>query len=109
MKKLAVLLLVVSAPLAAEGHKPVATQVSEAMQPASKAIFKSVHETVMEFMAGSEGPLGQGARTALANKARQEAIANRGTRRSMKDCIKPNSVIDDDVKECMEGLREKTW
>jgi hypothetical protein len=23
----------------------------------------------------------------------------------MKECIKPGNVIDDDVKECMEGLR----
>lgn len=109
MKKLAVLLLMLSAPLAADVQKPIATQVGEAMQPATKAISRSVNNTVLEFMAGSEGPLGQGARSALANQARQEAIANRGPRRSMKECIKPDSVIDDDVKECMEGIRQKTW
>jgi len=27
----------------------------------------------------------------------------------MKECIKLGNVIDDDVKECTEGLREKTW
>lgn len=109
MKKLIGLLLVISAPLAAEEQKPVATQVSEAMQPTAKAISRSVQTTFLEFMAGSDGTLGEGARGALANQTRREAIANRGPRQSMKDCIKPNSVIDDDVKECMEGVRKKTW
>jgi hypothetical protein len=30
-------------------------------------------------------------------------------KRSAKECIKPNQVIDNEVKECMEGLREPTW
>ncbi|GGI91614.1 hypothetical protein [Halopseudomonas pertucinogena] len=110
MRKLAVLLLLIGAPLAAEERqKPIATQVGEAIQPAAQAISRSVNNTVLEYMAASEGPLGQGARTALESRARQEAIANRGPRRNMKDCIKPDSVIDDDVKECMEGTRQKTW
>ena len=29
--------------------------------------------------------------------------------RSIKECIKPNSVIDRDVKLCMQGLKEPTW
>lgn len=110
MRKLAVLLLLIGAPLAAEERqKPIATQVGEAIQPAAQAISRSVNNTVLEYMAASEGPLGRGARTALESRARQEAIANRGPRRNMKDCIKPDSVIDDDVKECMEGTRQKTW
>lgn len=27
----------------------------------------------------------------------------------LKDCIKPNNVIDNDVEECMNGLMKKTW
>lgn len=30
-------------------------------------------------------------------------------RRSAKECIKPNNVIDKEVRECMEGVREPTW
>jgi hypothetical protein len=30
-------------------------------------------------------------------------------KRSIKDCIKPNNVIDKDVKECMQGLKEPDW
>lgn len=29
--------------------------------------------------------------------------------RTLKECIKPNQVIDNEVKECMEGMREPTW
>jgi hypothetical protein len=29
--------------------------------------------------------------------------------RTLKACIKPNQVIDNEVKECMEGFREPTW
>ncbi len=29
--------------------------------------------------------------------------------RSIKECIKPNSVIDQDVKLCMQGLKEPNW
>jgi len=27
----------------------------------------------------------------------------------MKECIKPGNVIDDDVKECVDGLRNREW
>jgi hypothetical protein len=30
-------------------------------------------------------------------------------KRSAKECIKPNNVIDKEVCECMEGIREPTW
>lgn len=30
-------------------------------------------------------------------------------KRSAKECIKPNNVIDKEVRECMEGVREPYW
>lgn len=30
-------------------------------------------------------------------------------KRSIKDCIKPNNIIDKDVKECMQELKEPDW
>ncbi|HEY0894642.1 MAG TPA: hypothetical protein VGE32_16390 [Cellvibrio sp.] len=30
-------------------------------------------------------------------------------KRSVKDCIKPNNVIDHEVKACMQGLKEPDW
>ncbi|MFT0212907.1 hypothetical protein VQ643_09875 [Pseudomonas sp. F1_0610] len=29
--------------------------------------------------------------------------------KSVKECIKPNGLIDDEVQECVNGTREKTW
>lgn len=29
--------------------------------------------------------------------------------RSLRDCIKPNNLIDSDVQECRQGLREPSW
>lgn len=30
-------------------------------------------------------------------------------KRSVKECIKPNNVIDDDVKLCVQGFKEPVW
>jgi hypothetical protein len=30
-------------------------------------------------------------------------------KRSAKECVKPNNVIDNEVRECMEGKREASW
>ena len=30
-------------------------------------------------------------------------------KRSIKECIKPNNIIDTDVKQCMQGLKEPDW
>ncbi|WP_044873495.1 hypothetical protein [Pseudomonas sp. LFM046] len=89
--------------------KPLATQAAEAIQPYAKKIGEAVDQTVNEFLAGTDGPLGDAARSNLQSREQAEREANRGTRKSMKECIKPGNVIDDDVKECIEGLREKTW
>lgn len=90
----------------AEESKPIATQVGEAVRPAAEAYSRTVNRLFNEYMAGaSKGPLGDAARANL--KAQGEA--DRGVRRTMKECIKPGNVIDDDVKECMEGKRVKEW
>lgn len=35
--------------------------------------------------------------------------ANLSNLRSLKECIKPNNLIDSDVQECRQGLRDPTW
>lgn len=30
-------------------------------------------------------------------------------KRGIKECIKPNNVVDDDVKACMQGTKEPSW
>lgn len=53
--------------------------------------------------------MAEGARTNLKMQAQREREASRGMQKSVKECIKPGNVIDDDAKECTEGLRGKNW
>ncbi|EMI6699598.1 TPA: hypothetical protein ACNH9H_004905 [Pseudomonas aeruginosa] len=63
----------------------------------------------MQSLADGKGPMAEGARTNLKMQAQREREASRGMQKSVKECIKPGNVIDDDAKECTEGLRGKNW
>lgn len=102
-------LALATSPALAEESKPAATQVGDAIRPAAEAYGKGMQKLVNELFAGSKGPMGEAARANLKAQEKREREANRGVRRSMKECIKPGNVIDDDVKECIEGLRSKEW
>ncbi|ELL1159261.1 hypothetical protein N0375_29845 [Pseudomonas aeruginosa] len=93
----------------AEESKPLATQAGEATAPIAEAIGSGFTRIVTEFMAGTNGMVGDAARKNLKMQDKREREANRGVRKTMKECIKPGNVIDDDVKECLDGLRIKTW
>lgn len=109
MKRILLVLALVSSTAFAEEPKPVATQVGDALRPAAEAYGKAVDTLVNEFFAGSKGPMGEAARANLKTQHLRESEGNRGVRRTMKECIKPGNVIDDDVKECIEGSRIKEW
>lgn len=109
MKRMLLALALAASPAFAEESKPVATQVGDALRPAAEAYGKGMQKLVNELFAGSKGPMGEAARANLKAQDRREREANRGIRRTMKECIKPGNVIDDDVKECMEGIRKKEW
>ncbi|WP_397378573.1 hypothetical protein [Pseudomonas sp.] len=89
--------------------KPILTQATEAAMPAAEAYVEYGQRKIFEAMAGGKGPLADAAKQNLANLEQKERIDNRGPRQSMKDCIKPNGLIDQEVKDCMDGLIEKTW
>ncbi|QMV64650.1 hypothetical protein VUJ49_06220 [Pseudomonas berkeleyensis] len=109
MKRMLLALALAASPAFAEESKPVATQVGDALRPAAEAYGKGMQKLVNELFAGSKGPMGEAARSNLKAQDKREREANRGVRRTMKECIKPGNVIDDDVKECIEGLRTKEW
>lgn len=109
MKRILLALTLASSPALAEESKPIATQVGDAIRPAAEAYSKGVQQLVNEFFAGSKGPMGEAARASLKAQNQREREANRGVRRTMKECIKPGNVIDDDVKECIDGTRIKEW
>ncbi len=109
MKRILLALTLIASPALAEESKPIATQVGEAMQPAAEAYGNTMTRLVNEFFAGSKGVMGEAARANLKAQDQREREANRGVRRTMKECIKPGNVIDDDVKECIDGRRIKEW
>lgn len=109
MKRILLALALIASPALAEESKPIATQVGEAMQPAAEAYGNTMTRLVNEFFAGSKGVMGDAARSNLKAQDQREREANRGVRRSMKECIKPGNIIDDDVKECIEGMRVRSW
>ena len=102
-------LALVVGPAFAEESKPITAQVGDIVRPAAEAYGNGVQRLVNEFFAGSEGSLGEAARANLKAQDKSEREANRGVRRTTKECIKPGNVIDEDVKECVDGLREKDW
>jgi len=79
------------------------------MRPAAEAYSNTMTRLINEYFAGSKGVLGEAAHANVKAQDQREREANRGDRRTMKECIKPRNVIDDDVKECIEGLRVKAW
>lgn len=109
MKRMLLALAIAATPAIAEEPKPIATQVGDAMRPAAEAYGKGMQKLVNEFFAGSEGPMGEAARANLKAQDKREREESRGVRRSMKECIKPGNVIDDDVKECIQGSRAREW
>ncbi|MBD9499162.1 hypothetical protein IB256_00105 [Pseudomonas sp. PDM17] len=95
--------------LASAEEKTALAEAAEAMKPIIEIPADYLQKSIMQSLAGGKGPMAEGARNNLKMQAQREREANRDVRRSVKDCIKPDNVIDDDVKECTEGLREKTW
>ncbi|WP_237044162.1 hypothetical protein [Aquipseudomonas alcaligenes] len=68
-----------------------------------------LNKRILKGMAQGKGALAEGARQNLKQKELEQKEENRGELRTVKECIKPGNVIDDDVQECVRGYREKTW
>lgn len=109
MKKTLVLLLtLLSLPTLAE-NKTALAQAAEAVQPAVEAYTDYIEKSVLQTFADNDSPMGEAARSQLRARERAEMEANRGPMRSVHECMKPNNVIDQDVQECAQGLRQKSW
>lgn len=109
-KRLVLLACMAATPMAfAAESKPIPTQAAEAIEPFAKQYSTTVSRAVNDFMAGTSGPLGDAARKNQQKDAAVAAEANRGTRKTMAECLKPGDLIDQDVKECIEGKRVRDW
>ncbi|WP_462382078.1 hypothetical protein [Pseudomonas sp. Marseille-QA0892] len=94
---------------AASAEDTALAKTANAIRPAIEAATIYTQKSFLQTMAGGSGPMADGATRALSQLDHHERLQNRGPRRTMQECIKPGSVIDDDVKECMEGLRPRSW
>lgn len=69
----------------------------------------SLTNRIQRSLAQGKGPMAEAAKANLKRQDLAEKEENRGVRRTVKECIKPGNVIDDDVQECVRGYREKNW
>lgn len=89
--------------------KTALAETATAVQPALKAYTDYVQKSVMQAFADNDTPMGEAARKHLRSQERAELEANRGTMRSVRECMKPGNVIDEDVMECSRGTRDRNW
>jgi hypothetical protein len=109
MKKTAVLALAIVSLAANADDQTALSKAIDSIRPATDAAGEYVSKSIMQSLSGNDTPLGRAARDNLERQAKAEREANRGTRKTMKECIKPGNVIDEDVQECIMGMRERNW
>jgi len=109
MKRAAILALgIVSLSVNADDQTALSKAI-DAIKPATNAAGEYVSKSIMQSLSGNDTAMGRAARDNLERQAKAEREANRGTRKTMKECIKPGNIIDEDVQECIMGMREKNW
>ncbi|WP_249674058.1 hypothetical protein [Pseudomonas abieticivorans] len=69
----------------------------------ANAITSVSHSAVCGMFANDTGSVGKAVRRQCVRQAQQE-FARQPDRKTLQDCIKPGSLIDDDVRNCMKGL-----
>lgn len=109
MRKITATILMLFSINATAEDKTALAEAATAMQPVLKAYTDYVQKSVMQTFADNDTPMGEAARKHLKLKERKELEANRGPIRSVRECMKPGNIIDEDVQECARGLIEKTW
>lgn len=109
MKRIAILALAIVSLAANADDKTALSKAIDTIRPATDAAADYVSKSIMQSLSGNDTPMGQAARNNLERQAKAEREANRGTRKTMKECIKPGNVIDEDVQECIMGMRERDW
>ena len=80
---------------------------AHAAEPERSMLANGIHRLSSTFVCdafkGDRSSFGKTMQTRCANQAAAE-FAALPERKSLKDCIKPGNVIDDDVRACMKGM-----
>lgn len=101
MKTLLLALAITLAPAIAGEQISTTAKITRAAALAAEPAGRVLHDAIREIVAcrnetsSSESVVING-----IEPSAQQSI--QGTRKTMKECIKPQNIIDDDVKECIE-------
>lgn len=71
--------------------------------PLAIQIQRNANASMCESYKGDKSPLGKAMNKQCRNRAKAE-FEEMPDEKSLKDCMKPGNVIDDDVRKCMKGL-----
>lgn len=93
MKKILIAVALMPLSMGVKAEKPI--------RPVTDAVFDELNDYLQSNITFMGQPLKKDARTRDKQTLR--------VTRSVKDCIKPGGMIDDDVQMCVNGTREKTW
>ena len=110
MKRTLLIAALLSFSMAAKAEKPrqmdyeetnVFGKVAKPIRPVTDAIMEELTDYLQRNITIQGQPLKKDARTRDKQTLR--------VTRSVKDCIKPGGLIDDEVQMCVNGTREKNW
>lgn len=79
----------------------VVDALTKPVRPVTDAVFNELNDYLQSNITFMGQPLKKDARTRDKQTLR--------VTRSVKDCIKPGGLIDDEVQMCVNGTREKNW
>ena len=79
----------------------------EAAKPATEVLSNQAHNLSDALM--RQTSFGQAAQDAQEKQQLKRDVQTKRVMRSVRECIKPNGLIDDEVQMCVNGTREKTW
>ena len=91
----------------AVSEKSIYDNYFEATKPVTEVLNSQIHKFSDALL--RQTTMGQRAEQAREQQQLKRDIQTKRVVRSVKDCIKPNGLIDDEVQMCVNGTREKTW
>lgn len=83
---------------------PLVTQAVTALAP----IGQDVNTAAAALLASAQGTLKRGPQAPMQPNQHVPAHVP-SPQQSLRACIKPNNLVDDDVKHCMNGTRVRDW
>lgn len=110
MKRTLLIAALLSFSMAAKAEKPrpmdyEETNVIETLAKPIKPVTEAFLNEVTDYLQSNITFMGQ----PIKKDARTRDKQTLRVTRSVKDCIKPGGLIDDEVQMCVNGTREKTW